>query len=347
MSKYFSVCVKTLIAACILCVVIVVSYHYLFPKRPILLLENTHVDMGTISNKIPSTVAVKLKNTGTATLKIESLVTSCSCIAASASPAELWQGETGRLDITIDPMKLGSFKSQKTVAIRSNDGMQNVTVDFTIDPEFALEPAEVDFGKQEKGAETAISVHMRQLKEDQIEIKSLTPLKSAAPGLFNLSFLQVPQEQWKDSSRREYTIVVALSRDAPSGPFDTAVEIGAPCARLRNFKFPVKGEIIAPYTVEPHQVDLGTKVAGEKVGTLATISSPNPIEVVELKLEDEGLSVTCDSVGSTKTYPLTLSVLSSANPGKREGVVTFGVKSADKLFRDSVRYQLRVSTRIQ
>ncbi len=90
---------------------------------PVMELETTVLDYGTIELKSEPLRKVKFTNTGTAPLVIQSARGSCGCTVPNWSKEPLMPGETGELEVRYDTNRPGSFN--KKVTIVTNEGTQS------------------------------------------------------------------------------------------------------------------------------------------------------------------------------------------------------------------------------
>lgn len=81
-------------------------------------IEQTNIDLGTFKKSDVKTVAVKVKNTGSAPLVIIDINTSCGCIAASFDKQPIRPGNITIVKLKVTPNEVGFMK--KTVNIKAN-----------------------------------------------------------------------------------------------------------------------------------------------------------------------------------------------------------------------------------
>lgn len=90
---------------------------------PVMELETTVLDYGTIEKKSEPLRKVKFTNTGTAPLVIQSARGSCGCTVPNWPKEPIMPGETGELEVRYDTNRPGSFN--KKVTIVTNEGTQS------------------------------------------------------------------------------------------------------------------------------------------------------------------------------------------------------------------------------
>lgn len=80
--------------------------------------EQTNIDLGTFEKSEVKTIAVKVKNTGSAPLVIIDINTSCGCIAASFDKQPVSPGNITIVKLKVTPNEVGFMK--KSVNIKAN-----------------------------------------------------------------------------------------------------------------------------------------------------------------------------------------------------------------------------------
>lgn len=116
--------------------------------------EKVH-DFGVVTEGDRLTHVFSVKNTGTGTLIIDRVTTSCGCTAAVLKKKEIPPGSQGEIEVTFDTTRRGG-DNRKTITIQSNDPANprsELEVRAKVETLLALEPAFVrlnpEFGKQQ------------------------------------------------------------------------------------------------------------------------------------------------------------------------------------------------------
>ncbi len=117
------------------------------PGPPRLELGRRFLDVGELPPGSRRTASVAIRNAGGGRLVIRRVETGCRCVEASAEPAELVAGETGRLRLKVLTLKHRGQR-QETLAVLSNDpaGARELAVRFEVAPELWLEPGRLHLG---------------------------------------------------------------------------------------------------------------------------------------------------------------------------------------------------------
>src|SRR5690606_4268378 len=101
-------------------------------------------------------------------------------------------------------------------------GALQVRVHAAIKPEFELEPEQLDFEALEKGTAVTKTAILRQLSDTPVPLQDVQVQGDVANWL-DVSSQERPQDQWKDSTKREYDVSVAIKPEAPAGPLAAQV----------------------------------------------------------------------------------------------------------------------------
>jgi Protein of unknown function (DUF1573) len=89
---------------------------------PVMQLEKTEIDYGTIAQGSDPLRKFKFKNTGTSQLIIKSAQGSCGCTVPNYKKEPIGAGETSEIEVRYDTQRVGPFT--KTVSIQTNEGDQ-------------------------------------------------------------------------------------------------------------------------------------------------------------------------------------------------------------------------------
>jgi hypothetical protein len=89
---------------------------------PVMTLDKTEIDYGTIAQGSDPLRKFKFKNTGTAPLIIKSAQGSCGCTVPNYKKEPIGAGETSEIEVRYDTNRTGPFT--KTVSIQTNEGDQ-------------------------------------------------------------------------------------------------------------------------------------------------------------------------------------------------------------------------------
>ena len=89
---------------------------------PVMTLDKSEIDYGTIAQGSDPLRKFKFKNTGSAPLVIKSAQGSCGCTVPSYKKEPINSGETSEIEVRYDTQRVGPFT--KTVSLQTNEGEQ-------------------------------------------------------------------------------------------------------------------------------------------------------------------------------------------------------------------------------
>jgi len=307
------------------------------------------LDFGTIPREGLTMRQIKLHNRGTDFVEIKKVHSSCGCTKVAILEAEkkIPPGGTSIVNVTADPKGIRRFVSKQTVTITSNDPLKpesRISVLARVDPEFELEPEELDLGELRKGAPIEKTILFRQLTDEPIEIKDLVRTKPGDD--ITLSFAKRPDNEWKNPGKNEYTITVRLAEDISPGDIKDTIAILSTCKRLPSFSYSIKGKITAFYKVTPPRgVMLRSPSPDGSPGVgIATVIADRPFELVDLKPTTDEMVVSSKPGPSPNSVALEIGLKPDAKPGRRNENIAFTVKSSEESLRDRLEVRIFVAS---
>lgn len=181
-----------------------------------LTLEQSAVDLGTISDEEPKTVKVGFKNSGTGTLTISDLKGSCGCTVPQLQKKDYKPGEGGVIEITFNPH--GKRDAQHTtVTITSNDRVKpnaSVAINSVVRPNVMWDPQVVAFNQvgKGKGGKQVLTITSR------LENFDITEVTTTNPAAFEAKVLETKSETMPDGKSAFVSKVeVTLKPETPVG----------------------------------------------------------------------------------------------------------------------------------
>lgn len=314
---------------------------------PCIAVETDKFDTGVVPNDTKTVKTVKISNTGEGPLIIKSAKADCGCVAADVKDKTVPPHGSTDLTITIDPKKIHGFESKKRITITSNDPKyQKYVIEVTarIDPEFALEPENIDLGQIDKGQPVEGSQILRQLGAAPIEVTGVKPW-GAIEGL-DLSFEKIPQAEWRQQDRPEFRILAKISSDVSPGQFLGRFKIETTCQRLPQYSSFVKATVKAFYSIRPPSVVLHNSGVLTNQQPLrppqVLIEADRAFELTDVAPSNPAILVTSHPGDTPNTVVLDLSLSPDAQPGNYNERVTFNIKAGDEVQRDRVNVRLLV-----
>ncbi|NLN93461.1 MAG: DUF1573 domain-containing protein [Candidatus Hydrogenedens sp.] len=215
-------------------------------------------NMGVIPRDRETTKTLRIHNDGKSPLEIKSLLTSCAlCMKAVMANGKkiIAPGASAEVEITVFPSGVYGFYSKKTLSIGTNDPRRpkvNLDVEAWVDPEYVLEPENLDFGTIRKGEEAVATMRLRSLLDTPLEMTALMLSAEKEKNFFcphlELSYEKAPEEEWITAGREEYIITARISPAAMLGPFQEYCFLNTDLERFETHLFNISGNIEAPYT---------------------------------------------------------------------------------------------------
>ncbi len=317
---------------------------------PVLVMDASEFDTGLIPNDKPSMKELKFRNDGQAPLRVSVAQVSCtSCLGASKirkGNEVVRPGGEGVVEVWADPRGIGGWVDKKTITIESDDPMHKMTrieVIIRVEPEFTIEPDRMDFGDVAKGDTPVLSMRLRQVGQKPLKVKEIKPGKNAESVEF--SFSQVPKTEWAQPERAEYIVTGRLLPSVPVGRFYAPFTVVTNCKRpgARNLSRSVQANVTTFYEVKPAMMNAraGASPGGKNVVS-ATVSASVPIEILDLAISGNGLSVSSRPGPEDNTVVIELSVLPTAKPGLVREKITFNVKGPELTVPHTVRAYVSV-----
>ena len=257
-------------------------------------LETNLYEMGVIANDKLAHAQIKVHNRGTADLKITDVKTSCGCTIGKMVNPIIAPGESGTLEITVDPSRIPLFYAKKTLTLFTNDPLNpnpRVDVETHVQPEYELIPENFNFAELRQGNAGESTIRLRQLQEAPLEITALT-LRQNSPHL-TAKYESVPEDKWKVPGKREYDLKVAIAPTAPQGNYTGAVQLTTNVKRQSHgatLRFDAK--VVGVYKIEPGKVALRNLNHGQDYKSVLSIRSEEAVEILELTNLNKNVTVT-------------------------------------------------------
>jgi hypothetical protein len=308
--------------------------------------ETQALHLGTIANSRVAEGSLKVRNRGKAPLQITEIKTSCGCTQGKIAPerATISAGGEASIDVYVDPKRIPGFHSKKTLTIFSNDPKTPtlaVEVEANVEPEFEM-PERIEFGDIPKGEAKSLTIPIRQVGNEVLEIKSaqsFVPEGQPAPAGISYAVTKLPEGEWKTPGKVEYALTVTLDASVPPGAFRHTCLLKTNLARLPMYRCTVVGNIVSFYRISPpvpERVMLRPKDGvGLETGT-ATIAADKPLEITNLMFDATKLTAVVRPGENPNTVHIDITATETAPRGRLDEEITFVVKSGGEQFNDRV-----------
>ena len=257
------------------------------PGNPRLKLSAEQVSFGTIDPYTPRTLDVIVKNVGEAVLKLTSVKSSCQCTQAHLEKDSVAPGGQTILRVEMNPQRYHGDSPRIQVLLASNDPDNRasiIKVSADIEPEFVVEPKELDFGEIPVGEKRVLILHARQELDGEFEVTRIT--KSV--GRIDTRFKEVTAPD--DKGRRSFEIEATVMPDAKPGTLDGNLAVWTNIKRIPYVQIRVKGRIIGVEAV-PATVHFGLVEPGRGEVARLILRAPYPFEIAETEIGVDGFSL--------------------------------------------------------
>ena len=327
-------------------------------RLPAIEVETTEKDLGVVSNTEHTIRPFVVKNTGTAPLHIREVKTSCACTLGKIPPDGLTipAGGQGTFDIEIDPFRIPGFEARRVLTVYSNDPLKpqvEIGVTSHVEPEFSVTPEFPDFGEVQKGAEPTLTVLLRQVRDEPVEVTGLDTFglikhdakeaadATAAAAHFRLGVTRRPEDQWATPGKAEYELSIGLTKDAPAGSLEgKKVFLGTNVKRLAAMPLFLKGKIVAPYTLAPappQKLNIkGDKATGTYQAGYAVVTAQGSVTIEDIAPQSPHVLATAEPGATPNDARLRITISPDAPAGPIETDVSFTVSTASGKFPEHV-----------
>lgn len=314
---------------------------------PEMVVEPTgQLDVGVIPNEGIFHCEIKVYNRGGGLLELTRVSSTCGCTHASIDQAakKIPPGGASTVNIAIDPARIHGFESNKTVTIMSNDpknARADIAVLAKIDPEFQIDPPELDFGEVPKGASCERTILFRQLTDEPIIIAEVT--QEDQRDNFVVSFDKRPETEWVAPGKTEYLITVRVDEETSPGSLNGSLTIASTCKRLPKFRYPVKGAVTSFYKVDPQAVFLVSDPGSKKTETskTITITADRPFEITDLRPSSDELLAVAKPGAVPNSAAIELNLKPDVGvPGKHNATLAFTIKSGQEALKERVNVRI-------
>ncbi len=299
----------------VLAVLLATALAHAAPRAPELVVEAASYEFGTVDRGTIVEHAFRLRNQGTAMLRIEHVKSSCGCTVAVASGREMPPGGETEVTVRLDTARV-TGRTKKTVTVYTNDPASpatGLTLTGQVATDLVVTPTPLYLGKIRRGEAVR-----RELR--------------VAPGRPGASFAVTWVEHSNPIVRVTLTslpggagqmIAVELDRDVPLGRFNDQLTLHTTSPRDPTLSVPVFGSVEGDVVVLPPQMTFGVTHAGAAPSRELYIRNrgPHPISVKNVVVPQDLVSYELDTVKAGLEYRLTLHLREGLPAGKVEGAV--------------------------
>jgi len=289
--------------------------------RPRLELSPGAVSFGTVDPYTVRTQTVTIKNTGESLLEIRGTRTACGCMQASVESDKIEPGEQSTLTIEFNPQHYHGPSPRIRIMVYSNDptnAIAAVVASADIQPEFTVEPQQLDFGTLWVGEEVTKTLYVEQQMDEELEIQQV--VASHAGIETAIEEITVPE----DEGKRRYKVDVRVTPDASQGSLASKLTLRTSIKRLASWPVGITGQIVGVEAV-PACIHFGLVGQDRHEVARAILRGPYPFEVTGIESSLDGFSMQFEDAGVKRRHMARIMMEPSVTPGQKEGVVKLRV----------------------
>lgn len=280
--------------------------------------HSSHI-FGTLSRSQAVEHSFPFKNTGTKTLKIHHIETTCLCATARSTKSELQPGESAEIIAKLEAYKYSGNEPQKTLSVVTNDpdepSVPLTIMAFIIDM-VELEPEEILLPNLRAGQPA--SVEARIIQDGALDL-DIEQIESSSP-MISVDTMPLEGEQ------KGHVLTITISPEMPEGVFEESITIttnyrnytddkksrGGGRELYKNYRklhLPVKGTVKGAISVVPRSVNFGSVSPGESQKRKLVVSGDSPFEIQSVSLTDNALSASFEPAATGTIHEISIQFL--------------------------------------
>lgn len=230
----------------------------------------TNHDFGTVARGAETVFHFEFENKYVENVHVAGVSASCGCTTPSITVDTV---KTWGKSAIVARFNTDRFMGRRsaTITVRFDRPYYKevqLTVTGYIRPDVVLHPGVVNFGELDQSQAAEQKVLVRYAGRTGW---SITDVRSANPAFEVM--LQPPQ---RSGNAVDYTMIVRLKGDAPTGYFKDELTIVTDDQRNQTLSLPVEGRVRAPLTVSPSSLFLGVLQPGQTVTKKLIVQSKQP-----------------------------------------------------------------------
>lgn len=250
----------------------------------------TKHEFGTVALGSKTEYIFEFQNIYKEDVHVASVRTSCNCTIPSVEIAQAKSWEKGAIKATFNTG--GGFTGQRgaTVTVTFDKpyfAEVQLSVAGFIRKDVVFNPGSVNFSDVDQGSELTRAIAVEYAGRSDWKI---TDVRSGNPNL---------EVELKDPvvtpGKVRYEMYVKLKGDAPEGRISDYLSLVTNDPTTSSVKVAVEGRVVAPLTVSPQSLVLGTIKAGDTVKKNVIVKAKTPFKVLEVKCEHDCFVIKPDS----------------------------------------------------
>lgn len=266
-------------------------------------------EFGTVALGSKTEYVFEFTNLYKEEVHVSSVRTSCNCTIPSVAVASAKSWEKGAIVAKFNTG--GGFVGQRgaTVTVTFDKpyfAEVQLSVSGFIRNDVVFNPGSVNFTDVDQGSELTRSIAVEYAGRSDWRI---TDVRSG-----NSSLEVELKEPTMTPGKVRYEMFVKLKGNAPEGRINDFLSLITNDQSTTNVKIPVEGRVMAPLTVSPQSLVLGTLKSGETVTKNVLVKAKSPFKVLQVKCEHNCFEVKpgSDEAKTVHVIPVTFTAGDSA-----------------------------------
>jgi hypothetical protein len=241
-------------------------------EGPHLTFDVNTVDFGIMDQESEESKEVTFQNTGTETVEISDVQSSCGCTAAVPTDRTIDPGEKGILNVTFKSGK-SQGDVEKVITVVTNDSISptyRLPVIAHVKTDITMEPRALDFGEVKLGEPVTME----------------TTLKSETGAPFEIIFVEADTSRFsyeivptEVDGMPAYTVKVTLRANTKPQSFYKVINLRTDNTRSPLFRLACVAKILGNLRIEPRTVLLRGVKGGERQSRTVTLETIGDAEV--------------------------------------------------------------------
>lgn len=218
-------------------------------------------NFGTIQRQAVEYFDFRIRNAGTAPLRILDVETHCGCVQGWVDKPVVQPGEAIPVHVRLTAAVYPGTSPRKTMTVRTDDPdtpILTFIIQGTIQDSFMIEPSPVEFGELPRGRGSAQAVVVRRMRPG---------LPTASAVRLDHEHLHVDRHAEQETGDVVAALTVRVAPTMPPGPFEARLafqfgavdDAGQPIA---DPVVPVRGSVEGALSVTPTAVNFGLMEVG-------------------------------------------------------------------------------------
>ncbi len=263
-------------------------------------LDQVNFDFGRVTQGTVVKHEFKIKNIGTAPLRIENIIPSCGCTATSATTNELQPGQEGAIAVEFDTDGF-SGKKIKSVKVHVNDFEEPtilLSLSGYIEQDIQVTPARIFFGEVRKG----------EVKTEEITVSvrdgstiTIGDISSNSP---NVSLSTV------EKSPTRVRLKATLVSESKLGELRSRLLVKYKSEGERTINIPVFAMVKGLIELNPASVSLGVISGSEVMKRSVNVVnySKSPVQIKEVQSSDNAVKASVKTIKPGSNFIIEISV---------------------------------------